>query len=344
MNIGIITPPHGIPGVTLIINTTSSIINLILTIILLIYYCLILMISLGILIELLKRFSRSRGLFCLLYFLVAEGWNRVIRPIPRWLWLMSFIVATISLAFPLGFGILIMGRIIPTSALHISLPLLKSILWIMGTISIAYSIFLIIGIPLVGLRGLIDVLPALIHQLRSRCQLIRVIPLMHQCLARHFSGDAAQALNRIYLRVTALLFLLLFIIILPQFLITISIITGIISVLIKSPSPSIWVLVAGPLATIKNTVAGLILVVLTIVFSIGSWFVGERAKLSVDTLRIIYDIRSMSLEWFILVLALDIAIMISPPFIALFLIPAIIAITVSTIAYLTLATVVIEYI
>jgi hypothetical protein len=52
----------------------------------------------------------------------------------------------------------------------------------------------------------------------------------------------------------------------------------------------------------------------------------------------------MSLEWFILVLALDIAIMISPPFIALFLIPAIIAITVSTIAYLTLATVVIEYI
>ena len=74
----------------------------------------------------------------------------------------------------------------------------------------------------------------------------------------------------------------------------------------------------------------------------GSWFVGERAKLSVDTLRIIYDIRSMSLEWFILVLALDIAIMISSPFIALFLIPAIIAITVSTIAYLTLATVVIE--
>jgi hypothetical protein len=164
---------------------------------------------------------------------------------------------------------------------------------------------------------------------------------MYQCLARYFSGDAAQALNRIYLRITALLLLLL-IFILPQFLLTISIITGIISVLIKSPSPSIWVLVAGPLATIKNTVAGLILVVLTIVFSIGSWFVGERAKLSVDTLRIIYDIRSMSLEWFILVLALDIAIMISPPFIALFLIPAIIAITVSTIAYLTLATVVIE--
>jgi hypothetical protein len=276
-----------------------------------------------------------------LYFLVAEGWNRVIRPIPRWLQLMSFIIVVISLAFPLGFGILIMGRIIPTSALHISLPLLKSILWIMGTISIAYSIFLIIGIPLAGLRGLIDVLPALIHQLRSRCRLIRVIPLMYQCLARYFSGDAAQALNRIYLRVTALLLLLL-IFILPQFLLTISIITGIISVLIKSPSPSIWVLVAGPLATIKNTVAGLILVVLTIVFSIGSWFVGERAKLSVDTLRIIYDIRSMSLEWFILVLALDIAIMISPPFIALFLIPAIIAITVSTIAYLTLATVVIE--
>ena len=223
-----------------------------------------------------------------------------------------------------------------------------------GFVAFATALFTWIGLLVIenftllilGLRGLVYALPVLINELRLPRE-------VDQCLIKHFSGDAAEVLNRVYKHLLPLLAIYLLLIFL-SFITTAYfalILTGYsVSSLLSLSSLSSFISSFMEFAyraiteTAVRTVLGVLGVVLAIVFSVGSWFIGGRLELNEAILGFIHNVRFFVLEWFTFTILIIIASMVIPPFYAvLFPIPLTLAITISLTAYLTLATTVIEY-
>jgi len=225
-----------------------------------------------------------------------------------------------------------------------------------GFVAFATALFTWIGLLaienftllILGLRGLAYALPALINELRLPRE-------VDQCMIEHFSGDAAEVLNRVYKHLLPLLAIYLLLIFL-SFITTayfalilagysvLSLSSSFISLLLSFISSFMEFTYRAITETAVRTVLGVLGVVLAIVFSVGSWFIGGRLELNEAILGFIHNVRFFVLEWFTFTILIIIASMAIPPFYAvLFPIPLTLAITISLTAYLTLATTVIEY-
>jgi hypothetical protein len=225
-----------------------------------------------------------------------------------------------------------------------------------GLVAFATALFTWIGLLaienftllILGLRGLAYALPALINELRLPREI-------DQCLIKHFSGDAAEVLSRVYKHLLLLLAIYLLLIFL-SFITTayfalilagysvLSLSSSFISLLLSFISSFMEFTYRAITETAVRTVLGVLGVVLAIVFSVGSWFIGGRLELNEAILGFIHNVRFFILEWFTFTILIIIASMVIPPFYAVLLpIPLTLAITISLTAYLTLATAVIEY-
>jgi hypothetical protein len=204
-----------------------------------------------------------------------------------------------------------------------------------GLAAFATALFTWIGLLVIenftllilGLRGLAYALPALINELRLPRE-------VDQCLIKHFSGDAAEVLNRVYKHLLPLLAIYLFLI-LSAF-----ITTTYFALILTGYSVSSFVeLVYGDVTdTAIKINLGILSVILATVFTV------NHLKHDETILGFIHNVRFFVLEWFTFTILIIIVSMVIPPFYAvLFPIPLTLAITISLTAYLTLATTVIEY-
>jgi len=185
-----------------------------------------------------------------------------------------------------------------------------------------------------GLRRLADVLPGLING---------SVPLggVPECMVEYFRGDAVRILSRVYRYL--LLFLYLYLLAIP---ITLSIaymalfLAGYSAASVSAYAEFVDNIVT---KTTINTALGILGIILTIVFSIGSLLIRGRAEPG-GALNLINDVRFFMFEWFafaIFIIALSMAV---PTAIAPFyIVPIILAITIDLIAYIMLAITVIEH-
>ncbi len=185
-----------------------------------------------------------------------------------------------------------------------------------------------------GLRRLADVLPGLINGSEP----LGGVP---ECMVEYFRGDAARALSRVYRYLLPPLYLYLLAI--P---ITLSIaymvlfLAGYSAASLEAYAEFVDRVVT---ETTINTALGILGIILTIVFSIGSLFIRGRAEPG-GALNLVNDVRFFMFEWFafaIFIIALSMAI---PPVYAISSsVPLILAITIDLVAYLMLAIAVIEH-
>jgi len=202
------------------------------------------------------------------------------------------------------------------------------------TVSTAsFGLWLIEGFVslVLGLRRLADVLPGLINGSETP----EGVP---ECVNDYFRGDAAEVLSRVYKYLLLSLFLRLFAI--PTAL-TIAymahLLAGYSAASLSAYAEFIDRVVT---ETTMRTVLGILGIILTIVFSIGSLFIRGRA----DASSFISDVRFFLFEQFVFAIFIIILSMVVPTAIAAFyIVPLILAITIDLLAYLMLAITVIEH-
>jgi hypothetical protein len=182
-----------------------------------------------------------------------------------------------------------------------------------------------------GLKRLADVLPALINGSEPP----KDVP---KCMVEYFRGDAAEVLSKVYKYLLPILYLYLLAI--PGTLLTAYMaipLAGYSAVSLKAYAEFVDNVVT---KTTINTALGILGIILTITFSIGSLFIRGRA----DASSFISDVRFFMFEQFvfaIFIIALSMAI---PPVYAISSsVPLILAITIDLVAYLMLAITVIEH-
>jgi hypothetical protein len=195
-----------------------------------------------------------------------------------------------------------------------------------------------------GFRSLADALPMLVEELRGRTPPRGTkVP---QCLIRYFGGRATEVLSKLYtLSLIITLIVMYYLIIMSG---------GLASSLMTGPSLSLnetmrttSLLFTKEIPTAFRTTVditlGILGVVITVAFSLGSLLIG-RGAVDAETLRVVHGVRFRSLMWFSIAIILIIVSIMLPPTISIVLIaPIILAITISLMTYLTLATTVIEH-
>ena len=211
--------------------------------------------------------------------------------------------------------------------------------------SVIFIIFLIAFLTafIAGFRSLADALPMLVEELRGRAPPggTEVPP----CLVRYFGGRAAEVLGRLYSRSLIITFIAIFILIIMS--------GGLALWLMIGPSLSLNELmyaislfikeVSTALGTSVDIALGVLGVVITVVFSLGSLLIGRDA-INAEVLRVVHGVRFRSLMWFSIAITLVIVSMMLPPIVSIvFIAPMILAITISLTTYLTLATTVIKH-
>jgi hypothetical protein len=185
-----------------------------------------------------------------------------------------------------------------------------------------------------GLRRLADVLPGLINE---------SVPLggVPECMVEYFRGDAARILSRVYRYL--LLFLYLYLLAIPMTLSIAYMALFLAGYSVASASAYVEFVDRVITETTINTALGILGIILTIIFSIGSLFIRGRAEPR-GALNLINDVRFFMFEWFafaIFIIALSMAI---PPVYAISSsVPLTLAITIDLVAYLMLAITVIEH-
>jgi len=185
-----------------------------------------------------------------------------------------------------------------------------------------------------GLRRLADALPTLINESETP----KDVP---KCVSDYFRGDAARILSRVYRYL--LLFLYLYLLAIPM---TLSIaymalfLAGYLAASLSAYAEFVDKVVTH---TTINTDLGILGIILTIIFSIGSLFISGRAEPE-GVPGFINGVRFFMFEWFafaILIIVLSMAI---PPVYAISSsVPLTLAITIDLIAYLMLTIIVIEH-
>jgi len=194
-----------------------------------------------------------------------------------------------------------------------------------------------------GFRSLADALPMLIEELRGRTPPRGTkVP---QCLTRYFGGRATEVLSKLYtLSLIITLIVMYYLIIMSG---------GLASSLMTGPSLSLNETmrttslfteeVPTAFRTTVDITLGILGVVITVAFSLGSLLIG-RGTVDAETLRVVHGVRFRSLTWFSIAITLIIVSVMLPPIASIVLIaPITLAITISLVTYLTLATTVIEH-
>ena len=205
------------------------------------------------------------------------------------------------------------------------------------TVSTAsFGLWLIEGFVslVLGLRRLADVLPGLINE---------SVPLggVPECMVEYFRGDAARILSRVYRYL--LLFLYLYLLAIPMTLSIAYMALFLAGYSAASVSAYVEFVDNVVTKTTINTALGILGIILTIVFSIGSLLIRGRAEPR-GALNLINDVRFFMFEWFafaIFIIALSMAV---PPVYAISSsVSLILAVTIDLVAYLMLAITVIEH-
>ncbi len=176
-----------------------------------------------------------------------------------------------------------------------------------------------------GLRRLADVLPGLINE---------SVPLngVPKCMVEYFRGDVASVLSRVYKYLLPILYLYLLAI--PGTLLIAYAAYSAVSL-----EAYVEFVNRAVTETTMRTVLGVLGIILTIIFSIGSLFIRSRA----DTSSFISDVRFFLFEQFVFAIFIIILSMVVPTAIAAFyIVPLILAITIDLLVYLMLAITVIE--
>jgi len=194
-----------------------------------------------------------------------------------------------------------------------------------------------------GLRSLADALPMLVEELRGRAPPGDTeVPL---CLVEYFGGRATEVLSKLYtLSLIITLIVMYYLIIMSG---------GLASSLMTGPSLSLNETmrttslfteeVPTAFRTTVDITLGILGVVITVAFSLGSLLIG-RGVVDAETLRVVHGVRFRSLTWFSIAITLIIVSVMLPPIASIVLIaPITLAITISLVTYLTLATTVIEH-
>jgi hypothetical protein len=199
----------------------------------------------------------------------------------------------------------------------------------------SFDLWLIEGFVslVLGLRRLADVLPGLINGSEP----LGDVP---ECMVEYFRGDVARALSRVYGYLLLSFFFRLFAI--PATL-TIAymalLLAGFSAASLEAYAEFVDNVVT---KTTINTALGILGIILTIIFSIGSLLIRGRAEPR-GALNLINDVRFFMFEWFAFAIFIIIISMAIPPVYAIFSsVPLTLAITIDLVAYLMLAIAVIE--
>lgn len=245
------------------------------------------------------------------------------------------------------------ARILLTSAfvglvitVFVSYVVFNYVVFITFGILIIILIIAFFTVFITGFKSLTDILPMLVKELDGKASFERVeAPQCSQCLTKHFSGKAIEVLDRLYSRSLIITLIVMYPLIIMS--------GGLALWLIMGPSPSLNELmhatssfineVSTALGTSVDVALGILGVVITVIFSLGSFLIGRDA-INAEVLRVVHGVRFHSLTWFSIAITLIIVSIILPPTISIvFIAPIILAITISLMIYLTLITTVIEY-
>jgi hypothetical protein len=308
----------------------------------------------------LRRFFGA--VICLDYFLTSAGGGRLGRG-------ARVIERIADVLMGIAFALYILAPIIYLiDVVHLKVPVSKAFresLWfalLFITVLFASSdLWVIEGFVslILGLRRLADVLPGLINGSETP----KDAP---KCMVEYFRGDAAETLSRVYRYLLPPLYLYLFAIPLTIFIpFMILTLVNFNYLSVSSSSSPLKILISSPLEkafedaakvvveTVVRTVLGVLGIVITIAFSVGSLFIRGHAEPGDVTIvgkqwpkapsSFISDVRFFMFEQFAFAIFIIIISMAIPPIIAVsFFVPLTLAITIDLIAYIMLTTTVIE--
>jgi hypothetical protein len=262
---------------------------------------------------------------CFVLFLISNSTRGA-----RWFSVIVVIVGILGLI--LGIPVLI-GLMKGSVASVVSdyYAVLVALMAMLAVLMIAY-----LTVSLTGFRGLVNALPTLVEELRGGAQPeVEVSP----CLVEYFGGRATEVLGRLYSRLlantSAAMYFLVFAI------------TDLVLLLVIGPPSSLKepLLTEAPavLRTSVDVALGILGVIFTVVLLPRLLLIGRDA-INAEVLRVVHGVRFHSLTWFSIAITLIIVSMMLPPIASIvFITPMILAITISLMTYLTLATTVIEH-
>jgi hypothetical protein len=306
----------------------------------------------------LRRFLRTA--LCLDDFLTSAGGDRLgggIRVIGYIIKILGYIGLGLAALFSAIFIIYIIAVVylkVPVSVFFVFFKkLLLPLLWF--SISYAMAIYIVIFdlLPvlnfvslILGFRRLANALPALINWSETP----EGVP---ECVSDYFRGDAAEVLSRVYKYLLLILYFRLFIIFFINLILFAEFILVTHSAILPQSLP-LKVFKKAVMEVAVRVVLGVLGVVITIAFSVGSLFIRGRAEPGSVTVvgkqwpkapsSFIDNVRFFMFEQFVFAIFIIILSMAAPTAIAvLFFVPLTLAITIDLIAYLMLAITVIEH-
>jgi len=185
-----------------------------------------------------------------------------------------------------------------------------------------------------GLRRLADALPALINGSETP----KDVP---KCVNDYFRGDAGEVLSRVYRYLLLPLYLYLLAIPITLFIAYMALfLAGYSAASLSAYAEFVDKIVTH---TTINTALGILGIILTIIFSIGSLFISGRAEPG-GVPGFINGVRFFMFEWFAFAIFIIVLSMAIPPVYAIFSsVPLTLAITIDLVAYLMLTIIVIEH-
>jgi len=187
-----------------------------------------------------------------------------------------------------------------------------------------------------GFRGLVNALPTLVEELRGGAQPEVEVPL---CLVEYFSGGATEVLGRLYSRLLANTSV-------AMYFLVFACVDLVLLLVIGPPSSLKEPLLTEAPAVLRASVdvaLGILGVIFTVVLLPRLLLIG-RGAVDTEVLRVVHGVRFHSLTWFSIAITLIIVSMMLPPIASIvFITPMILAITISLMTYLTLATTVIKH-
>ena len=262
------------------------------------------------------------SLNCLTYLIdnTRSGW---------WFSVIGVIVGI--LGFILGIPVLV--GLMVGSVVGARYAMLVALMVMLAIFMIAY-----LTVFIAGFRGLADALPMLVEELRGRALPGGTeVPL---CLVRYFGGRATEVLGGLYSRLLATTSAAMYLLIFAC--------ADLVLLLVIGPPPSLKEAILTKevptvLRTSVDVALGVLGVVVTVVLLPRLLLIG-RGAVDTEVLRVVHGVRFHSLMWFSIAITLVIVSIMLPPIASIvFIAPMILAITISLMTYLTLATTVIEH-
>ncbi|PLC68416.1 hypothetical protein B7L70_03360 [Vulcanisaeta sp. EB80] len=209
---------------------------------------------------------------------------------------------------------------------------LVALMAMLAVLMIAY-----LTVSLTGFRGLANALPTLVEELRGGAQPggAEVPP----CLVEYFGGRATEVLGRLYSRLLANTSVAMYFLVFA--------IADLVLLLVIGPPSSLkeplLTEVPAVLRTSVDVALGILGVIITVVLLPRLLLIGRDA-INAEDLRVVRGVRFRLLTWFSIAITLIIVSIMLPPIASIvFITPMILAITISLVTYLTLATTVIKH-